>query len=285
MRNPKLNVVVSIPFLIGLVTLLLNDHYLKYQYPGLITGKLSDFAGLFIFPLFISVFVNRYILVYYATAAFFIFWKFELSQPLIDVVADITRMPIGRTVDVSDLLALTILPVSYKFLQDQIGKLKANTITAPAIIACISVFAFVATSKGRETITRNLRVDKVYKLPFSKEAFFKKAVNKHKYDDSLSNVSDSLFYLYFSIPEHDAEVATVATIKQGTKQSLLIHLRTVTTIATRHNTEPLTRITAKDFGGYFEQNLRKVFYSNAPYMYFIRFDNKNILDAAQENDK
>ena len=30
-----------------------NDHYLKYQYPGFITGKLSDFTGLFYFPLFI----------------------------------------------------------------------------------------------------------------------------------------------------------------------------------------------------------------------------------------
>lgn len=31
----------------------LNDHWLKYQFPGLITGKLSDFCGVFYFPIFI----------------------------------------------------------------------------------------------------------------------------------------------------------------------------------------------------------------------------------------
>jgi hypothetical protein len=33
--------------------LALNDHYLKYAYPGAVTGKLSDFCGLFFFPLFL----------------------------------------------------------------------------------------------------------------------------------------------------------------------------------------------------------------------------------------
>src|SRR5690606_8292496 len=32
--------------------LLLNDHWLKAAFPGSITGKLSDFAGLAFFPLF-----------------------------------------------------------------------------------------------------------------------------------------------------------------------------------------------------------------------------------------
>jgi len=39
-----------------------NDHVLKYHYPSFLTGKLSDFAGLFFFPLFICallcVFLN-----------------------------------------------------------------------------------------------------------------------------------------------------------------------------------------------------------------------------------
>lgn len=41
----------------AVVLLGLNDHYLKYQYPGFITGKLSDFLGLFYFPLFLSALV------------------------------------------------------------------------------------------------------------------------------------------------------------------------------------------------------------------------------------
>ncbi len=34
--------------------LLLNDHVLKAAFPGLVTGKLSDFAGLAFFPLFLQ---------------------------------------------------------------------------------------------------------------------------------------------------------------------------------------------------------------------------------------
>lgn len=39
--------------LVAIATLVLNDHVLKRAYPGLITGKLSDFAGLVFFPLFL----------------------------------------------------------------------------------------------------------------------------------------------------------------------------------------------------------------------------------------
>lgn len=41
-------------FLPCLLVLALNDHFLKYGYPGWLTGKLSDFAGLLIFPLFLA---------------------------------------------------------------------------------------------------------------------------------------------------------------------------------------------------------------------------------------
>jgi hypothetical protein len=51
------------PLPLAMVALLaLNDHYLKNQYPSWLTGKISDFAGLFFFPLFVCalvcVFVN-----------------------------------------------------------------------------------------------------------------------------------------------------------------------------------------------------------------------------------
>jgi hypothetical protein len=40
--------------LLAIGTLLLNDHVLKGQWPGLLTGKLSDFAGLVFFPVFLQ---------------------------------------------------------------------------------------------------------------------------------------------------------------------------------------------------------------------------------------
>jgi len=48
------------PELVGPVPLLatavlaLNDHVLKARFPGLVTGKLSDVAGAFVLPLFVS---------------------------------------------------------------------------------------------------------------------------------------------------------------------------------------------------------------------------------------
>ncbi len=41
---------LSPTFLAAVLLLLLNDHWLKQAYPGWLTGKLSDFAGLFFFP-------------------------------------------------------------------------------------------------------------------------------------------------------------------------------------------------------------------------------------------
>lgn len=38
----------------SVVLMFLNDHYLKYIYHNHLTGKLSDFLGLFYFPLFLS---------------------------------------------------------------------------------------------------------------------------------------------------------------------------------------------------------------------------------------
>lgn len=35
-----------------------NDQYLKYQYTGFITGKLSDLCGLFYFPLFLYALIS-----------------------------------------------------------------------------------------------------------------------------------------------------------------------------------------------------------------------------------
>lgn len=43
------------PIAIGAIALLvLNDHVLKAAYPGFVTGKLSDFAGLVFFPLLLA---------------------------------------------------------------------------------------------------------------------------------------------------------------------------------------------------------------------------------------
>lgn len=54
MRLPPIPELTS-PLALGAVALLaLNDHWLKRAWPGLVTGKLSDLAGCFVLPLFLS---------------------------------------------------------------------------------------------------------------------------------------------------------------------------------------------------------------------------------------
>ena len=38
-------------FVVSLLLLIANDFYLKYAFPGWLTGKLSDFTGLIVFSL------------------------------------------------------------------------------------------------------------------------------------------------------------------------------------------------------------------------------------------
>lgn len=42
----------------AVVVLIINDHFLKAAWPGVVTGKVSDFAGLLFFPLFLQAAVE-----------------------------------------------------------------------------------------------------------------------------------------------------------------------------------------------------------------------------------
>lgn len=51
--------VFSLPALVALFVLVLNDHVLKHVCPSALTGKLSDFAGLFLFPILCGALAGR----------------------------------------------------------------------------------------------------------------------------------------------------------------------------------------------------------------------------------
>src|SRR5262245_58353539 len=78
---------VTWPFALALVTLIVNDAWLKSAYPGLITGKLSDFAGVAVVALLgMSLLPRRRLLVCALIAVGFTWWKGPWSQPFIDAV-------------------------------------------------------------------------------------------------------------------------------------------------------------------------------------------------------
>ncbi len=108
------DILASKGFLVGLLVLFVNDTFLKYEFSNFITGKLSDFAGLFIFPLFIySFFPKRKIPIYIITCIGFILWKSPVSDSFIYYWNSFSFYQIGRVVDYTDLFALLILPFSY----------------------------------------------------------------------------------------------------------------------------------------------------------------------------
>jgi hypothetical protein len=149
MNNTRLNILLSPGFLVGLTLLLLNDHILKAFSYNWITGKLSDFAGLFIFPLFlIALFPKSKTTIYVMTALCFALWKSPCSGPLINAWNAIAPISIGRTVDYGDLIALLVLPLSNLYA----GRVPqaATKRIATGLVCVISIFAFTATSFRKE---------------------------------------------------------------------------------------------------------------------------------------
>ncbi len=158
-------ILLSPLFLLSLIILLVNDFYLKAQFHNFFTGKLSDIAGLFIFPLFLTAFFSkRKLLVYGLTAFLFIFWKSPFSEILIDFWNSLTSLNIGRIIDYTDFFALLILPVSYFYSEREMRELYtvsfARRILA-SFVVIISVFAFTATSLVKD---KTIYLDEQYKL-------------------------------------------------------------------------------------------------------------------------
>lgn len=186
-------ILLSPALLCGLFLLVINDFYLKARFHNDLTGKLSDFAGLFVFPLFFAaLFPSKRFGIYVSTGIAFIFWKSPLSQGLIDLFNQLAPFSIGRTVDLTDLIALSIIPVSYFCFLKRSGTgeaVKTSVVRRLAVISVIlaSVFAFTATSYqedrtvlfdkkymfrgGTEVlISKMRRLDKIYSVQFRPES-------------------------------------------------------------------------------------------------------------------
>ncbi len=133
-------------FLASIFILLINDLYLKFEYHNYLTGKLSDFVGLFAFPYFFCTFFPKKIKpIYILSGILFVYWKSEFSQPIFDF-AHSYGIGINRTVDYSDLIALLILPISYIYWNWGSQPLIQPKKILKTMIMGISCIAFVATS-------------------------------------------------------------------------------------------------------------------------------------------
>jgi antitoxin component YwqK of YwqJK toxin-antitoxin module len=141
----KLKSITNIPFIVCLIILLVNDFYFKTEYHNWLTGKLSDFCGLFIFAsLWTAIIPNKKRIIYFSTALLFILWKSPYSQPFIDNFSHYLY-PIQRVVDITDLIALLILPIAFFYRQEKLIRLN------PIPLALLTLFSFCATSMPEYT--------------------------------------------------------------------------------------------------------------------------------------
>ncbi len=181
-------------FLISLCVLFCNDFYLKAAYPGFLTGKLSDIAGLVAFSLFLFAIlpINR-IKTLFAVALFFIWWKSSLSNSFIFLLNHTFSLPVYRVVDYTDLIALLPLPLllPIKPWTYKPGLLKQIAIYSIGLFSC---FCFMATSMVRHT-TKDGRVsvDKYISTKKNKEEIVE--VLKEK---GFTVRTDSAIYEIFS---------------------------------------------------------------------------------------
>jgi hypothetical protein len=104
-------VLVAPWFGVAVITLLLNDCLFKYIYPGFITGKLSDLAGLLIVGALVGTLLRPVVIVplVVGLGGFFVWWKSDLSASFVATVGQ-WGFPLGRIVDPTDLIALVALP-------------------------------------------------------------------------------------------------------------------------------------------------------------------------------
>jgi hypothetical protein len=138
-------------YLLALAILLLNDHLLKAAAPGLVTGKLSDFAGLFAFAAFWAVLLPRHAkAACIVTGALFVAWKSPWSEPLIALWNAHGPFPVARVVDPWDLTALLVLPLAYLASIQPPERMRRTAATAG--VALVSLVAFAATSIPHELV-------------------------------------------------------------------------------------------------------------------------------------
>lgn len=194
---------------------------MKYEYHNFLTGKLSDFAGLFAFPFFFACFFPRRIkLIYWATAILFVIWNSSAIQPLLDA-ANALGIPITRTVDFTDNIALSILPISYNYWNSlEVKKLRSFRLRKSVVVG-LSLFAFIATSMPRYSEEYNYDSDY--------EITVKERVSEVKEKLNLYSSSDSINGLSFWInsQQRAGGILTKINLRALARDSVTIELDSV----------------------------------------------------------
>lgn len=147
--------------IVTIILLLLNDFCFKSMFGNAITGKLSDFAGLFAFPFFFSCLLPKYkTQIHVATALIFVWWKSQYSNFFIEA-ANFINIPIDRTIDFSDNIALISVVLSYFVFASNI-QYKQIKPGLKIITIGMALFSFIATTIPKHMSASYKNINKTY---------------------------------------------------------------------------------------------------------------------------
>lgn len=289
-RHTKVELLSSRLFILGLILLLSNDFIFKPLFHNYLTGKISDFAGLFIFPYFFSVFfIRKAKYIYLLTGICFVLWKSPAADVFINWWNAHIFFPIDRTIDYSDLAGLVVLPFSYYYLKNTPIPNTIFRFSISCIIGVFALFSFCATSQPRQEFDLLVNTDKQYTLPFSKETLFKKLNYGYGYSNSLNkNLTDTLFYCYFDISEHWTSITAIVDIKESSNNQTTMVIDSVIAFDVtgkffsgidKKNINFIKSLEPADFEKYFEQNYVNVLIKgDSASRTRLFFDNKQLVD-------
>jgi len=290
MRNARPDILTRPLFILAVGLLLLNDFYLKYEFSNFLTGKLSDVAGLFLFPYFLSSLRIKWSKpIYFGTATLFLFWKSPFSQEVINLVQTI-GIGFNRVVDYTDLFALLILPFSFQYFQKQLSTEQKIGKYSTIPLGVISLFAIWATTLPREKVELNLAINEEFELEMSKTELFNLIQARHGYSDTLNkNLTDSLFYLHFDIvDESRIDVTALSTITSNDSITTKVRLDKILhgfitgglfSGVDKDDVVDFKSISIAEFKRHFETYfIKPIEEGKAEYVYY---DNKEIYDSDQ----
>ncbi|WP_066367752.1 hypothetical protein [Herbidospora mongoliensis] len=123
---------------LALVVLVLNDHLLKYTWPGIVTGKLSDVAGLILLPPLLGLVIGRPLPAIAITGIGFTLVKAsETGAWLASEAWSLAWGPSLIRADLTDLLALPALYVAWHAARHPVpaGRTAVILLTPAAVLA------------------------------------------------------------------------------------------------------------------------------------------------------
>jgi hypothetical protein len=133
----RLDALLTPATVVALLLLLLNDFVLKPRFGTPLTGKLSDFAGLYLFAAFWLAVLPRRRPVVLGVAAAWLVWKTPISTPLIEGWNALGLLPVARVADATDLVALLVLLPLFRSAPPRPTRPPFRRLAGPAMAAPI----------------------------------------------------------------------------------------------------------------------------------------------------